>query len=481
MQVRSLISDNNQLIPVEVELTLWPGLPMIQFLGLPDQHLKESALRIKSAIKASGFDFPVAQQILVNLRPSYIKKNSRGVELAVAAAYLYATGQVEMPSPENELYIYGELSLSGDVLEPDGLIHQFEMHDKIVLTGECSHSTTAPFTRQVITKLSDLANPREKVKQTPDQSICRPDFDKQMMFSQEQARQIKILAVGGHSAIFAGAAGSGKTTVAKNVIHFRRRPSDFEFAEIKRTQKIFSDQSSWRPLVRPHHSIPVISMIGGGVTIHPGEISRAHLGVLVLDELLEFHPLVQEALREPMEEGVMRVHRLSQMKEYPARVQVIATTNLCPCGDWSPLQKNELKCCYSEKRCRSYGQKLSGPFVDRFETIFYVDALAKRSVVAQDLLTEVEAIYDFIDKLNLNSGESLPMSTNVELFWQKSFESHNQKLSERRKIAIRKVASTLALLDFCSEIKMQHLDESILYCRDYFQKLKRWDLSQISI
>lgn len=479
MRVLSLISDNNQLIPVEVELTLWPGLPMIQFLGLPDQHLKESALRIKSAIKACGYDFPVAQQILVNLRPSYIKKNSRGVELAVAAAYLYATGQVEMPEDGVDPYIYGELSLSGDVIEPDGLIRQFEMTDRMVLTGENSQAASAPFSRLVIAKLSDLARPLLKTKENVDLHISRPDFDFNMKFSSEQARQIKILAIGKHSAIFAGAAGSGKTTVAKNVIHFRRKPSVSEFLEIRRTQKVFSEQLSWWPLVRPHHSIPVISMIGGGTSIYPGEISRAHLGVLVLDELLEFHPLVQEALREPMEEGVMRIHRLSEMKEYPARVQVIATTNLCPCGDWSPLQKNNLNCCYSEKRCRSYGQKLSGPFVDRFETIFYVDSLASRTILAKDLLAEIESIYKFIEDQNLQSEMCLPMSVQVELFWQKSFEVNNQKISERRKQAIVKVASTLALVDFCCEIKMQHLDEAMLYCRDYFQKLKRWDLSRI--
>lgn len=476
MRIRSLISENNQLIPVEVELTLWPGLPVIQFLGLADQHLKESALRIKSAIKASGFEFPIAQQILVNLRPSYIKKNSRGVELAVAAGYLWATGQVAIPENVDELVVYGELTLLGDVIEPEGLSHQYE-GDETILTGEVVDGLqkACSFRRLSIAKLSQLLQPRVVDSQNSQSEISRPEINPKLNFSSEQARQIKILSVGTHSAIMAGAAGSGKSTVAKFVSLFRKRPSEEEFKEIKRVQKIFGDKPRWWPLVRPHHSIPVISMIGGGSNIQPGEISRAHMGTLVMDELLEYHPLVQEALREPMEDGMIQVHRLGQMKEFPAKVQVVATTNLCPCGDWSPNKKNNFSCKYNEKRCRSYGQRLSGPFVDRFETIFFVDQLSKRSIKSTDLLSEIESIYHFIETEVGNLKENVSMTKSVESLWLRVFESGESSLSQRRLKAIRNVATTLAFLDGEKQIQMRHFDEALLYCRDHFHKLQRWD------
>ena len=156
MLVQSFIRDGQKLQPVEVELTMWPGLPGIHFLGLPDQHLKESALRIKSAIKHQGFKFPSSQQILVNLRPSYLKKNSRGLELAVAAAYLWETEQVAKPIMDSKSFIYGELSLLGEVMAPADLKTDWHNDESVVWSGAMEGLNFKSFQ---IKKLQDLKNP----------------------------------------------------------------------------------------------------------------------------------------------------------------------------------------------------------------------------------------------------------------------------------------------------------------------------------
>ena len=369
IKVQSLIQDKATLVPVDVELTLWPGLPGIQFLGLPDQHLKESALRIKSAIKAAGFQFPVAQQILVNLRPSHLKKTSRGLELAVAAAYLWESEQLKAPLPSSDHFLYGELTLSGDVLEPEDLAKSFQDPHRVILTGSAKSESPARFRRQVARNLKDLLKPEEVSASTGLDRPERPTLALQRTYSAEQARLIEVLAVGEHSALMAGPAGSGKSTVAQCLPSFLRAPSEKQFYELKKIHAEFGQELKWRPVVKPHHSTPVIAMIGGGSVPFAGEISRAHGGVLILDELLEYPSQVQESLREPFEEGQMRVFRNGKLKIYPAQAQILATTNLCPCGTWTPSKPMEMACVYNRTRCRSYGQRLSGPLVDRFEIL----------------------------------------------------------------------------------------------------------------
>jgi magnesium chelatase family protein len=477
IKIQSLIQDKNKLLPIEVELTLWPGLPGIQFLGLPDQHLKESAFRIKSAIKHSGFQFPVSQQILVNLRPSHLKKTSRGLELAVAAAYLWETGQLRAPLASSDFFIYGELSLSGEVLEPEDLA-SLERRHSVVLTGQAASESRTPFRKQVIQTLKDLENPIEIQAQMQEQMPERPTELIQATFSEAQGRLLEILAVGEHSALLAGPAGSGKTTVARALPGFLREPSMEEFQNLRKIHFEFGDKLRWRPTVKPHHSTPIMAMIGGGQVPFAGEISRAHGGVLILDELLEFASPVQEALREPMEEGKMRVFRNGKLKEYPAQAQIVATTNLCPCGDWTPLRSKERFCAFSAIRCKSYSSRLSGPLVDRFEILEFTEKIGELKVRGTDLLTRIQKAQEF-------SKAAYPGPVNSKKAFHDIMKNLNpaarriaeldEDSSQRRKLAVLRLARTLADLDFESVIKSCHLDEAILSARDHFKKLKRWE------
>jgi magnesium chelatase family protein len=474
MKVQSLIQDKKQLIPVEVELTLWPGLPGIQFLGLPDQHLKESALRIKSAIKAAGFQFPVAQQILVNLRPSHLKKTSRGLELAVAAAYLWESEQVKAPVMSKDLLLYGELTLSGEVLEPEDLPQSMQDPHRIILTGASTDGRPARFRRQVMKSLRDLSIPEEKSAMTHLDRPLRPLEFLKRKYTPEQARLIEILAVGEHSALLAGPAGSGKSTVAQSIPGFLRAPSEKQFYELKKIHAEFGAELKWRPVVKPHHSTPTMAMIGGGSVPFAGEISRAHGGVLILDELLEFASQVQESLREPFEEGKMRVYRAGRLSEYPARAQILATTNLCPCGKWTPLDGLNWSCGYSRTRCRSYGQRLSGPLIDRFEILYFARGFSEASVPGELIFDKIKKAQEFsaVFPNSRRPGSEILESlepTQVRLLRLEELSS------QRRKVAVLRVARTLADLDLSHKIDKSHLDEAKNLCHDTFTKLAKWD------
>jgi magnesium chelatase family protein len=478
IKVRSFIQEKGSLTPVDVELTLWPGLPGIQFLGLADQHLKESSLRIKSAIKASGFQFPVSQQILVNLRPSHLKKTSRGLELAVAAAYLWESGQLRAPVASSDFYVYGELGLSGEVIEPEDLPPSDPEPHSIVLTGQGVQEQPAVFRRQKIDHLQELERPME-IPAAPQKSrFERPLSLVRKYFSQRQARLLEILAVGEHSMLMAGPPGSGKSTVAQSLPGFLSEISSADVSELQKIHRQFGSPLTWRPVVKPHHSTPVKAMIGGGSVPFAGEISRAHGGVLILDELLEFAGAVQEALREPFEEGLIRIYRNGVLKEYPARVQILATTNLCPCGKWTPHLGKEKPCTFSLYRCQSYGPRLSGPLVDRFDLVEFAERIGDLNVWGLDQLARIQEAQRF--SKHRRQGGPVNSRTPIEeilrtlpVHWLE-MAGYSGLQSQRRKSALVKVARTLADLDFQEQIGLVHLEEALQLSVRPFERLARW-------
>lgn len=468
IKVKSFIRENNQLQPVEIELTLWPGIPGIQFLGLPDQHLKESCLRIKSAIRAAGFAWPLAQQVLVNLRPSHLKKTSRGLELAVAAAFLWETEQVPRPIGGKDFFVYGELSLSGDVTEPDDL-GLLESEEKIiVLTGVDFLQQRQAFRRQRIDNLQSLTCPQEIPAEAKILAFERPEKFSSYLFTEAQAELLEILGAGQHSCLLAGAAGSGKSTIAQALPEVLPEPND-EFESIQKIQKKFGQDIRWYPIVKPHHTTSLMAMVGGGNLPYAGEISRAHGGVLILDELLEYNQKVQEALREPFEEGRMRVYRNGQLREYPAKAQILSTTNLCPCGKWTPENQKTNHCNWKKQKCESYRQRLSGPLLDRFEILFYFNKMGQPKISREIIINNIHQAKKFAEENQLShSFEEIEKGFSSALKEVLRLENFS---SQRRKIAVVKVSRTIANLDSSKEIKISHWRRSLDLCRDSFEKL----------
>jgi magnesium chelatase family protein len=466
MKLFSLIRDNDRLVPAEVEVLLLPGLPQIHVLGLPDQVIRESLHRVRSALRSQGFEWPRARQVLVNIRPVDLRKSSRGLELAIAAGLIWEMAQKKAPLMQKGFYVYGELSLSGEVKEPEDLALDFTATPgDLVLTG--AGTQTRGFARDRVMTLMDLDRPVRDEATSLAIDVQRPSLGLSRFFTKEEARVISIAAVGGHHVLLAGASGGGKTTVAKSLRSFLAAPSDEDLRQGKVAD-------GWRPWVAPHHSTSCLSLIGGGVPPRPGEISKADGGVLFLDELLEFSPAAQEALREPVEEGMIRISRGMRSKTFPARLQLIGTTNLCPCGRWVPGAR--VNCARSWKNCRSVLERISGPFFDRFDILaFALGGRVKREVEGQLLLAEIEVARSFREHRQMgtedNNNPDLLWS-HVEEPWRTELKDSDLFSSERRRISTLRVARTLADIESSHSIRGAHVDEALQLCLRSFESLR---------
>lgn len=472
MKIKSLVLENESLVPAEVEITLLSGLPQIQFLGLPDQTIRESVHRIKSAIKTQGFELPRAHQIMVNIRPNHLKKSSRGLELAVAVGILWKTEQIQLPPNVDQLIVYGELGLEGDVTEPEDLALYFDGDSSHRVLSGSSAVTHVGFHRLQISHLKQLEFPQVRAASEQIYQVERPQNFLQYRFSRDQARLLEVVALGGHSLLLAGPSGSGKTTLAKALSEFLKAPTTQEIRQIKKYSR---SHGNWRPVVQPHHSSTPLALIGGGVPPARGEFARAHLGLLILDEFLEFNSRAQEILREPMEEGKIRLSRSVRVTEFPAKVQVIACTNLCPCGDWTP--KKRVRCSRSLQKCRAYLNRLSGPLTDRFQVMFFTSKYQpSEGVLGADILSNIEKARAFQKS---RAAQNADMDKDVLLKQMDSFCAEHllpkEFSSRRRELSTLRVARSVADLDGKAQIGKGHLEEALDLCWRNFEHLKSLD------
>lgn len=482
MKLKSLFSENNSLREVELEIKLVPGLPSIQFLGLPDQHMKESAFRIKSAIKSQGFEFPKTKQILVNLRPSHIKKNSKGLELAVAVGILIETGQL----PETlQGCFYGELSLAGDLFCPPDLSLVGDLKLDSVYTGILEPNvvgfflppTKVSFPLHVAKELKCFLGLEHLLVVMPSPILFkRPQRFGDFLLTEEQAEWLKVSAVGAHSVLLSGPSGTGKTTAAQMIHQLMKTPSPEESTQIQIDE---GDSHLWRPFIAPHHSTPKMSLIGGGNKVFSGEIVRAHRGLLLLDEFLEFDKDVIESLRKPMESEKVQVSRLGKTKSYHFIAQIIATTNLCPCGEWTPEAK-DFSCPLSMTRCRSYQSRFSGPIFDRFQMLVFTKKMKNelKKIAFVKLLEAVELGRQFAIEKRGQQATNANVDLNVILDSMDKFAAeyyfHLSDLSERRKQSTLRVARSLADLALQPIIKAEHLTKASQWTILNQNKLLRW-------
>lgn len=475
MRVQSFIRQGHDLLPVEVELSLMPGLPQISFLGLPDTALRESVLRIRSAIREQGFQLPQAHQVLVQLRPSYLRKSSRGLDLAVAAALLWETGQMTPEASDALRPLYGELTLKGEVIQPDDIEELPFASADGVLTG--AGGRPLPFTSYQITELKELPNATRSEPSEMVQRLIRPE-PSVSSFPRAAGEIGMIVAAGEHPVLFAGPPGGGKSTLAETVPAWLEAPSVSRFREAQRWARAIGQELHWRPVVQPHHSITPLAMIGGGSALWAGEIARAHGGVLILDELLEFHAEIQEALREPIESGVLSISRAGRVRRFPADFLLLGTTNLCPCGRFVPRRGGGSCRCPRAKRARSL-QRLTGPFVDRFAILVFTDEWTKDSDVATS-----EEIADRVDRairFRRARGQERPNARLPADEIEKSLTPVQREmlvglssLSRRRKAAVLRVARTLADLRLSAEIEREDLAQAFRYAIEPFQLLEEW-------
>jgi len=474
MKVYSFVKSRSGLEPVEVEVTLLRGLPKFRILGLPDNTIKESEWRIRSALTKQGYSLPKAQQVVVQIKPTNTKKTSLGVELAIACAYLWESGQIKKhESLDKHPYIYGEIGLNGEIYAPDDLTNNY-LNKSTILTGHNKYKFGFP--TWSINFLNDLKEPDYKDASVDTAQLVRPKLSG-LKLNITTADIAKIIATGEHNTLLAGPAGSGKTTLAEAAHTLLRDPSLPQHQESQQINWLLGSKISWRPLVSPHHSTPTISMLGGGNNPRPGEISRAHGGVLLLDELLEFKEVVKESLREPIEKGSINVSRAGHTCQFPADFLLMATTNLCPCGDLVP--DKWIKCSKSLTRCRSYLDKLSGPLLDRFAILTYSNTWqSKENTISMDsVFLDIKKAQEFA----LTSRNQL--TTNSKLSVKEILESTDDtfkdlhqpflKYSYRRQKALLQVARTIADLDACEVITGEHIKKSMALTINSFKALKK--------
>ncbi len=438
-----------------------PGLPQVQFTGLPDTAIKESVMRIKSAIRAQGFEWPKTRQMIINLKPAHLKKSSQGVELAIACALLWETKQlkppVEMSSP---FYIYGELSLDGTVSVPQDW-ESLPQKKEGILTGRTKEENYLCPMFQV-SCLRELQDPAFVPVKPLNKLLHKPPIP-DIYFSESAAFLLAVTAAGEHPLLLAGEAGSGKSTLSEHLPHLLPAPSLCEFQTARRLWSRMGRNLTWRPFVTPHHSTTPLAMIGGGYPLFFGEITKAHGGILFMDEYLEFHLKVQEALREPMERGEICIARRGQSEKFPARFLLVAATNLCPCGDLVPGKPSQ--CSYSLRRCFSCLERLNGPMLDRFDILAFSTQwkTGKLSVALKDIYQRVLRADQFRrerGQKKINANLSLQELENSLSSFLKETQLSSGVSSKRRKKAVLKVARTLADLNEEKEVQARHIEQA---------------------
>ncbi|MFL6676257.1 MAG: YifB family Mg chelatase-like AAA ATPase [Massilia sp.] len=385
---------------VSVEVHLANGLPGLTIVGLPDAEVREAKDRVRAALQNSGFDIP-ARRITVNLAPADLPKESGRFDLAIALGILAASKQI--PSSELGNYEFaGELSLTGELRPIRGaLAMTFAMHrscadaprafilpranaDEAALVSDA-----AIYPAQTLLEVcahfagtdgnGRLARHRGKETRVPP---LYPDFSD--VKGQLQAkRALEVAAAGMHSVLMIGPPGAGKSMLASRFAGLLPEMNDEEALESAAVQSLSSGFSAerWkaRPFRSPHHTTSGVALVGGGNLPRPGEVSLAHCGVLFLDELPEFDRRVLEVLREPLESGRITISRAAHQADFPARFQLVAAMNPCPCG-W--LGHVSGKChCTSESVAR-YQDRISGPLLDRIDMQIEVGAMAPETMSA---------------------------------------------------------------------------------------------------
>jgi magnesium chelatase family protein len=367
------------LIIIETHLTA--GLPAFGMVGLPETAVRESRERVRSAILNAGFEFP-QHRITINLAPANIPKEGTRFDLAIALSILAASGQLRATALTQAEFV-AELALTGELRSVRTVLAAAlgarDLHrdfycaiDDSLEAGLCEGITvfTPRDLREVCAHLdgSSVMTPLPMSRAVPELSVSALDFA-EVRGQRHAKRGLEIAAVGGHNVIMSGPPGTGKTMLAMRLPSLLPPLSEaeaLEVAVIRSAANITTPPSAWRepPFRAPHHTASTVAIVGGGTIPKPGEISLAHHGVLFLDELPEFDRRVLEALRQPLESGLVRISRAASQAEFPASLLLVGALNPCPCGYAGDPSR---ECLCSPEKIARYRGRISGPILDRID------------------------------------------------------------------------------------------------------------------
>lgn len=483
---------------VSVECYITNGLPGFEIVGLPDTAVKEARERVRAAAKCSGIRFPNSR-ITVNLAPADMRKSGTHFDLPILLCILCACKVIKYPG-SNTAFV-GEVGLDGSIRPVSGVLSmavaaKLAGIERIFVPAENAAEATlargpAIYPVNTVKELIDYLN--EVGPEIKEEPICVPDRSevsyldfKDVMGQPIAKRALEIAAAGGHNVLFIGPPGSGKSMLAKRIPSILPDMTWQEALEVTQVYSVMGQTTADSPMVMrrpfraPHHTISNAGLIGGGSIPRPGEISLAHKGVLFLDELPEFKRDTLDLMRQPIEDARVSIARVSGTLSYPSEFMLVCAMNPCKCGWYGDKSR---RCTCSEASVAAYRSKISGPLLDRIDIILQlqsVDYELLRDRKEEESSEKIRERVNFARKAQIrrfheSSGLCNARMNSTQLRYhcviddaahslmKAAFESYG--LTARSYDRILKVARTIADLEGCENIQVEHIAEAIQYRR----------------